>query len=108
MKKTEGTLTGLELFFDVRAPFLITGVIFVNFRQLGNLPFSSDLLKQKQIAAVKKFSFALIALTVMSLTWMPFEPSSTFISVSKSCLETRLKEKFALFWYSDVIARTLG
>ena len=39
---------------------------------------------------------------------MAFETSSTFISVRTSSLETKLKEKFALFLYSDVIARILG
>ena len=39
---------------------------------------------------------------------MAFETSSTFISVRTSSLETKLKEKFALFLYSDPIARILG
>ena len=43
----------------------------------------------------------------MSLSWMAFEASSTFIFVRTSSLETKLKEKFALILYSDTIARTL-
>ena len=39
---------------------------------------------------------------------MAFETSNTFISVRKSSLETKLKEKFALLFYSDAIARILG
>ena len=39
---------------------------------------------------------------------MTFETSSTFISVRTSSLETKLKEKVALFLYSDAIARILG
>ena len=65
-------------------------------------------LRKKQIASAKKFSFVLINLTRMSLSWMAFETSSTFISVRTSSLETKLKEKFALFLYSDAIARILG
>ena len=44
----------------------------------------------------------------MPLSRMAFETSSTFISVRTSSLETKLKEKFALFLYSDAIARILG
>ena len=83
-------------------------MIFADFRQLGNLPFSKDLLKENQIASAKKFSFALIILTGMSLSWMAFETSSTFISVRTSSLETKLNVKFALFLYSDVSSRILG
>ena len=39
---------------------------------------------------------------------MACESSSIFISVKTSSLETEFKEKFALFLYSDVIARILG
>ena len=39
---------------------------------------------------------------------MAFEKSSTFISVRTSSLETNLKEKFALFLYSDDIAGIPG
>ena len=39
---------------------------------------------------------------------MAFETSSIFISVRTSSLETKLKEKFALFLSSDAIARILG
>ena len=38
---------------------------------------------------------------------MAFETFTTFISVRPS-LELKLKEKFALFLYSDAIARILG
>ena len=44
-KETGRILTRLQLFSDVRATFLKTGVIFANFRQLSNLPFSNDFLK---------------------------------------------------------------
>ena len=44
----------------------------------------------------------------MSLSWMACESPSIFISVRTSSLETKLKEKFALFLYSDVIAKILG
>ena len=47
---------------------LKTGVIFANFRQLINSLFSNDLLKQKQIASAKKFSFVLIIISGMSLS----------------------------------------
>ena len=39
---------------------------------------------------------------------MVFETYSTFISVRTPSLETKLKEKFAPFLYSDAIARILG
>ena len=39
---------------------------------------------------------------------MVLETSNTFISVRTSSLETKLKGKFALFLYSDAIARILG
>ena len=38
---------------------------------------------------------------------MAFDTSTTFISVRTS-VEPKLKEKFALFLYSDAIARILG
>ena len=38
---------------------------------------------------------------------MAFDTSSTFISARVSSLETVLKEKFALFLYSDIIAKIL-
>ena len=38
----------------------------------------------------------------------PSRHSAFFISVRTSSLETKLKENFALFLYSDVIARILG
>ena len=44
----------------------------------------------------------------MILSWMAFDTSSTFILVRTSSLETKLKENFALFLYSDVIAKILG
>ena len=44
----------------------------------------------------------------MSLSWMAFETSSTFISVRTSSSETKLKEKFSLFVYSEAIARIFG
>ena len=47
-------------------------------------------------------------LTGMSLSFMAFDTSSTFISVRTYSLETKLKEKFALFLYFDVIAKILG
>ena len=39
---------------------------------------------------------------------MAFGTSSTFISVRTPCLETKLKENFALFLYYDVIAKIHG
>ena len=39
---------------------------------------------------------------------MAFQTSSTFISARTFCLETKLKEKFALFLSSYNIARILG
>ena len=39
---------------------------------------------------------------------MTFKTSSIFISVRTSSLETKLKEKFALFLYPDAIAKILG
>ena len=39
---------------------------------------------------------------------MALETSSAFILARTSSLETKLKEKFALFLYSDAIARILG
>ena len=39
---------------------------------------------------------------------MAFGTSGIFISVRMSSLETKLKEKFALFLNSDAIARILG
>ena len=45
----------------------------------------------------KKISLALIVLPGMSLSWMVFETSSTFISARTSSLKTKLKEKLALF-----------
>ena len=44
LKKRENT-NWSKVVFDVRAPFLKTGVTIANFNQLLNLPFSKDLLK---------------------------------------------------------------
>ena len=66
-------------FFDVRTLFLKTSVIFADFRQLGNLPFSKDLLKENQIASAKKFSFALIILTGMNDEWPSRHPALLFL-----------------------------
>ena len=97
-EKTGRMLTGLQLFFNVRAPFLKSGLIFANFRQLENLPFSNDLLKWKQIASAKKSSFTLTILSRMSLFWMAFWDTQHFYFCKNVSLKTKLKEKFALFY----------
>ena len=60
------------------------------------------------IIIIIKFSSILIILTGMSPSWMTFEIFSTLISVRTSSLETKLKERFPQFLYSDAISRILG
>ena len=47
-------------------------------------------------------------LTGISFSWMAYERVSAFISPRTSSSEAKLKEKLALFSYSDAIARIRG
>ena len=98
-------LTGLKLFFEVRAPFLKTGVTFANFKQSGSLLFSKDSLKYLHIISAKRSLFLLIDLTGISLSWIAYEESNICISSRICSFETKLKENLGVFSCSEVLVR---
>ena len=94
-------LTGQQLSFFERLPFLWTGVTFANFIDDGKTPASKNLLNSEYKASVKISELGLIAFVGMSEFWHAFDESRFNISLSISAFEIlfNLKHVFVLLLF---------
>ena len=89
--------------------FLKAGVIFANFRQLGDLPFSNGLLKEKQIAWAKKFLFICLNKFNWNVTLLNgLRDIQHFYFCKNVFFRNKIERKVCSNFMSDTIARILG
>ena len=102
LENTKSIHTGLELFFEVCAPFLKTDVLLANFKPFCKFSFTNRFIQISASSSAKKLLLLFITFTGMSVACMTFELSNILISFSEFTLVIVLKEKYSLANSEDI------